>query len=379
MDQVEIQTGRQTAAPPVAPALNHDVRAYRWSECTKLTRLALSQLQSRNLDGVQQSLIAMLSLASQSSQADGASPAMSGRPAIAASSASLPLRNARQWHLQCTSPSLSERSLVIRALGDFEVTVNGIPIHGGRKAARKPLELLKALVARGDTSAGAAELADMLWPDAEGDAARDSLRVTLYRLRRLLTFPHAVTVENATLRLNAQVCWVDAWAFEKAAKDTTRACRDDDQLTQRLERALQIYRGHLFAHDGEQAWMLAPRERLRQHWLDVVYRAGTRYQTQGWWTQACRLYRHAAECDPAAEELYRRLMICQCNIGDFAEALHTYRRCRSQLTARFGIPPSAETERLYRSLSGAPWAGAALSQHRGDCVRNPRSGSIASS
>ena len=68
---------------------------------------------------------------------------------------------------------------MIRALGDFELTINGIPMHRGRKAARRPLELLKALIARGDTTVGAAELADSLWPDAEGDAARDSLRVTL--------------------------------------------------------------------------------------------------------------------------------------------------------------------------------------------------------
>ena len=351
MDQLEIQTGRQTAAPPAAPALNHDgARVYRWSECTRLTRLALSHLEGRNLSGVQEILIALLRLASQTADITVASPARSGRPGFAVGPASAPFRDARHGHPLSSAQALSQRPLVICALGDFELTINGLPIHRGRKAARKPLELLKALIARGDTTAGAAELADNLWPDAEGDAARDSLRVTLYRLRRLLTLPHAVIVENATLRLNPHLCWVDAWVFEQAAEDTARACHDDDQSTERLERTLQIYRGHLFAHENEQPWMLAPRERLRQHWLDAVYRVGTRYQTQECWTQACRLYVHAAECDPAAEELYRRLMICQCNIGDFAEALHTYRRCRSQLTARFGIPPSAETERLYRSF-----------------------------
>ena len=355
MDQLEIQTVRQTTAPPVAPALSHNsVRAYRWGECTRLTRLALSHVERHNLAGVQEILVALLRLATQTSAVKGTSPAMFGRPGSAVATADAPFRDARYGHSPSSEPAHSHRPLVIRALGDFELTINGIPMHRGRKAARRPLELLKALIARGDTTVGAAELADSLWPDAEGDAARDSLRVTLYRLRRLLTLRDAVIVENATLRLNPHLCWVDAWVFEQAAQDTARACNDDDQSTERLERTLQIYRGHLFAHESEQPWMLAPRERLRQHWLDAVYRIGTRYQTQGCWTQACRLYAHAAECDPSAEELYRRLMICQCNIGDFAEALHTYRRCRSQLTATFGIPPSAQTEQLYWSLSGAP-------------------------
>src|SRR6185503_13385657 len=119
---------------------------------------------------------------------------------------------------------------------------------------------------------GAAELADSLWPDAEGDAARDSLRVTLYRLRRLLTLRDAVIVENATLRLNPHLCWGDAWVFAQAAQDTARACNDDDQSSERLERTLQTYRGHLFPHYTAQTCMLARHERLRQHWLDPVYR-----------------------------------------------------------------------------------------------------------
>ena len=64
--------------------------------------------------------------------------------------------------------------LAVRTLGAFELARGGQPVVSSGKAQKKPLELLKALVAHGGRSVDAALLTAKVWPDAEGDDAKNS-------------------------------------------------------------------------------------------------------------------------------------------------------------------------------------------------------------
>ena len=237
----------------------------------------------------------------------------------------------------------------IQALGGFELSVAGHPLAGGLKPQRRPLELLKMLVVACEPIS-AEQLADVLWPDSDGDTARNCLQVAVHRLRRLLDCEQAVVVKDRKLCLNRSVCWVDAWAFQTEWDNLKRLRRNDPAFAEQANRALQLYRGHLFSHDSEQPWMLATRERLRRSWLGLVRRAGDHFEQRQEWLRAVDLYERALELDPVAEAIYRRLMVCEHNAGERAEALHTYSRCRNQLACILGIAPSAETEQLYQHL-----------------------------
>ncbi len=104
----------------------------------------------------------------------------------------------------------------IQTLGGFALKLDGVPVRSARKAQKKPLELLKALVSQGGHEAGTAAIAEMLWPEAEGDAALEALEVTLRRLRKLLGRDEAVRLHEGRLALNEGLCWVDTRAFERA-------------------------------------------------------------------------------------------------------------------------------------------------------------------
>ena len=58
------------------------------------------------------------------------------------------------------------------------------------------------------------------------------------------------------------------------------------------------------------------------------------------------------DIDPAAETLYLRLITCHRALGQHAEALAVYRRCR-QILATLGVAPSREIEALGQALGGA--------------------------
>ncbi len=240
--------------------------------------------------------------------------------------------------------------LRIRALGRFEVVRDGAPLAFRGKAQKKPLELLKALVALGGEGVDAARLAAILWPDAAGDAAKVSFDSTLYRLRKLLGLETALVLAEGKLGLDARQCWVDVWLFERVVREADAAAEGDGDVAAAGRRLLDAYPGHFLAGDEDQPWLMGMRDRLRSKLVRTVLALGRALQSEARWEDAIALYARALELDNLAEDLYRNLMLCYRELGRSAEALRVYRRCKELLSVVLGLPPSPETEAVRRSL-----------------------------
>ncbi|MET0733115.1 MAG: bacterial transcriptional activator domain-containing protein, partial [Casimicrobiaceae bacterium] len=100
-------------------------------------------------------------------------------------------------------------------------------------------------------------------------------------------------------------------------------------------------------------WALPLRDRLQARFIRSVLAEGQAHENARDFAAARALYERALEQDNLAEPLYRRLMICQREMGDAAGALTTYRRCRDLLSIVLGRKPAAETEALRAALDAA--------------------------
>jgi two-component SAPR family response regulator len=229
------------------------------------------------------------------------------------------------------------------------------PLHAGRKAPRRVLELLQAIVAMGSEAVSRDRLTEALWPQAEGDTARDAFEIALHRLRKLLG-EDAVILAHGQVSLASKRVWTDVRAFERLAhkiqSQLDARAADEESVADAIDRALTLYAGHFLADEPEQPWMLATRERMRSRLERLVSRAGAYCEEIGSFERATALYQRAIELDPLAEMFYRRLMRLHARAGRTAEAIATYRRCRHMLSVVLGITPSAETEALRASLGG---------------------------
>ena len=247
--------------------------------------------------------------------------------------------------------------LRIHALGRFEVVRDGAALAFRGKAQKKPLELLKALVALGGEGVEATRLAAILWPDAAGDAAKVSFDSTLYRLRKLLGQDDALALTEGKLALDRRQCWVDVWAFERVAREADGILPDAaadaalDATAALARRLLDAYPGHFLAGDEDQPWLLGLRDRLRSKVLRAVLALGRSLETGARWEEAIALYRRALELDNLAEDLYRSLMVCYRELGRPSDALQAYRRCKELLSVVLGVPPAPETEAVRRTLT----------------------------
>ncbi|MGZ8136437.1 MAG: BTAD domain-containing putative transcriptional regulator [Methylococcaceae bacterium] len=229
--------------------------------------------------------------------------------------------------------------------GSFSIVNNGEPLHFNGKAQQKPLELLMALIALGEQDVSQERLADLLWPDAEGDAAYRALITTVHRLRKLLVCPSAILFNEGRLSIDRRYVWVDACAFERLLDN---AASDSDIATVR-ERVALLYRGP-FLKQAETPWAIVRRERLAARYLHYILNTGQALEAAGLWRDATGLYQQSIEADVTVEAFHQRLIRCHIEQGQIAEARAAYDYCRSVLAVQPGREPSAATEKLILSL-----------------------------
>lgn len=224
--------------------------------------------------------------------------------------------------------------LRVHALGGFELLCDGRALDFGARPQKKPLDLLRMLVARGPAPLDTATLLDALWPDADGDRAKASLDMAVLRLRKLLGHDEALRLEHGRLGLNRGLVWVDSWAWAAG-------------------QALP-YGGPLFgAAAPELAWA-AQREALHLLFLRRSHAEGERLERAGRPREALALYEAALSQDPLDEAQHRGAIRCLLALGEGAAAQRALERCRERLRSGLGVAPAAATEALLAPMrSGA--------------------------
>jgi len=230
----------------------------------------------------------------------------------------------------------------ILALGRFEIEVDGASIEYRRKVPKRPLALLKFVLSRRG-EARVEQAIDALWPDEEGDAASNALDAALHRLRRLLGGRPALELQDGHLRLNRNLVWVDAFAFDAA--DTA-----EREPAGAFERSLRLYRGHFLGGDLEEPWSVSMRERLRSRYIRAVVSHGQALQTDGKQEAAAAHYERALDLDDLIEAFHQGIMQCRLALKQRSEGLAAYERLRRTLEAELKLAPSAVSEQMREQL-----------------------------
>lgn len=237
----------------------------------------------------------------------------------------------------------------LRTLGEFSLTVDNQPLRTGGKAQKKPLELLATLVALGPLGVSEDRLVDALWPETDLAQARQNLKVTLHRLRRLVGM-RAVRVEGGKLSLDSRYIWVDALAFMQVDRDIEAGLSAGHEVSsQLLDHLLTTYRGE-FLPDEYGVWALPMREGLRARVLRILEQVGGRLLQEGRYAEAGGCFERGIQIDPYAEEFYRGLMQSYHRLGRLAEVRRVYERCERLLREVLGVACSPDTEALYRAV-----------------------------
>lgn len=239
----------------------------------------------------------------------------------------------------------------ISSLGPFSLLKNGKIELFGSKNQRKPLLMLKVLIALGGRNVKKESIIDILWPEAEGDAAHSSFTTTLSRLRKMIG-EDIIEIHDGSFHINPKSCWLDIWAFDQMFSDMTAFEKNGftHKAAELSDRVFRLYQGTFLKEETDQSWAIPLRERFRMKFLNYVLNLGSYWEGEKQIKIAIDCYQRGLEKDSLSEELYQRLMLCYQSIGLHAEAVTTYEFCLKVLSSTLGIKPSSETQRIYRSL-----------------------------
>ncbi|HKE39573.1 MAG TPA: BTAD domain-containing putative transcriptional regulator [Casimicrobiaceae bacterium] len=248
--------------------------------------------------------------------------------------------------------------LHITTFGGFQCLRANAPLELSGKGPGRPMELLKVLIAQGGVNVRADQLADALWPHMEADYAYKSFTATLHRLRRLLEEDDALLLRDGRLSLNTALFWTDTWALEQLLDNFDAALRGIDGAGQTVrqkftDEALALYRGPFLPDESEQPSYIACREQVRGRLLRFLGSVARSWEEAGTGEVGADAYQRFIEADELCEPLYRNLMQCFQRNGATIDALTTYERLRTILSARLKTMPTPETQSLYATLKSS--------------------------
>jgi SARP family transcriptional regulator, regulator of embCAB operon len=198
------------------------------------------------------------------------------------------------------------------------------------------------------------ELAEELWLGTVPPSWERSLSALISKLRALLSGLPDVALDASfghyQLSLPADV-WIDVEAAAQAIDRAESALRgnEPEEAWGWAHVAHQISR-RPFLMGGEGPWVTLKRSELR----DVLVRAHECLSEPSiWHTEPEYAVRHAAEAvnlEPFRETSYQLLMRAHAAVGNRAEALRVYQRCRCLLSEELGVSPSSQTEAVYLDI-----------------------------
>ena len=191
----------------------------------------------------------------------------------------------------------------VLTLGGFRLLRHDEPLASTGKAQRRPLELLKLLIACGGEQVAESRIIDALWPRVDGDSAHRSFTSALHRLRKLLGEDRAIVLHEGRVSLDRRYFWIDTWVLEQLA-EKMQAAVDAAELAQLAERVMALYRGSFLADEADAAWCLQPRQRLRSRFSRAIARVCRRWEECGEPERARALQERCAEIDVLAVPQY---------------------------------------------------------------------------
>src|SRR5215813_12883519 len=213
---------------------------------------------------------------------------------------------------------------------------------------RKTRGLLACLCLAQGERVSRSRLVGLLWDRSAEAQARMSLRQSLSELNSIVNrhVPGLVEIGRDSVRIDVRKCWVDALAILEASADATA---DTSNLVQPYsERLLEDLDGITPSFDQ---WLTAERTRFEDRVRKILEAELDRLTEQNARPEVrAAAARRLLNFEPTHEGAVRSLMMAFSQMGDRAQAIREFERCRQVLLTVLDLPPSKETTAVYEAI-----------------------------
>jgi len=262
----------------------------------------------------------------------------------------------------CLVNKYENKVVRIKTFGGLSVQVNGRCARVHDWKSKKVYQLLLNLIALGGKNISVDVIADMAWPDSEGDKAMQNFEYSLRRLRKKL---HDLAGDNASdvkliilhegkLSFNADHCRLDIWDWEKYCQQAMDARRHGKlaEAFRSEQLAADLIQGEFMAGEGD--IVFSQKEIWRRvciHWISHtallwMERAYTAH------VNVMPLLDKGMKLDPCSERICMQSMNALLNEGFSIDAMKIFHAWAKLIKHEFDIEPSTRISAFYKSVVG---------------------------
>ncbi|MET7877642.1 BTAD domain-containing putative transcriptional regulator [Micromonospora profundi] len=239
--------------------------------------------------------------------------------------------------------------VVIRALGRFEVHLDGHPVPASQWQSRKARDLVRILVARRGRPVPRGELCELLWPDDDPDRTGHRLSVLLSIVRGVFdptkTFApdHFLIADQACIALDVSRLRVDVEEFLAHVAHARRLLERGAMAEGRtvLLSADRQYRADAFEDEPYADWSGPLREEARAAYLGLLRMLAQVSRATAGPAAAVTYLLRLLERDPYDQPAHRALVRALVAAGQHGEARRALARYREAMRA-IGVHPPDE-------------------------------------
>ena len=240
----------------------------------------------------------------------------------------------------------------IRLFGPTSVHTATRHVSGSQLGGLKPRQILEVLALADGAPVTKDRLAEVLWGEAQPNAAIATLETYVCVLRRSMGAgkgtPSAIVTTTAGYRLDLNTATVD---LHRCRSMLARAATANDATALSLtRRALRLCEQPLLATEARAPWVDLARDEFRRTLATACGRASRAALALGDPAEAVTLATRGTGLDPYDEALTRDLMRALAADGRQAGALRTFLDLRRGLVEELGVEPGPQTRALYMRL-----------------------------
>lgn len=241
--------------------------------------------------------------------------------------------------------TLSAPRLQIQSLGWTKVTIN-------MRVAEWPTQSVRELFfffLTAQKPLTKEQVAEILWPDTEDpERIKQRFKNELYRLRRTVG-PDIILLDGEHYRFNRLLDYDHDLDDFETYLTRARSAETDAERIENYEKAVSLVKGQYLADIGA-AWAIIDRERIQQAFVEAAIFLAELYWKRNKAGKTLEACQRALELEPACEPAHQLAMRAHASRGDRAAIARQYQACREESQHLFGLPPTEETEKLYRQL-----------------------------
>ena len=259
----------------------------------------------------------------------------------------LSMRRTLRRHAQ--SIQLPAASLMIRAFGRGEVSVNGRVLTMSDWRTKSVRDLFFYFLFKQDALTKE-QVGEALCPETtDKQSLKWRFKDEIYHLRRAVG-KNAILLDDIYYGFNTTLDYeYDVEAFESYLAHTRRT-KDITKRIEWIQKAVDLVHGP-FLSEVDAIWVAEERERLGQIYASALEELARLYLDSN------HLDRCLATCQLGLvqnrynEAIYQLEMRVYAALGDRSSIVRRYQASKEALKEGLGIPPSQETETLYRELT----------------------------